>query len=113
MSLAEDVSGNIWIGTWSGGLNKISPEGKVEQFNDPLLKQAPLVVMHADRSGAMWIGTRGNGLYRMKLVSQGVDLRHYHSDEKVENGLTNNFVNAIFEDHAGGLWIGTEGGLNI
>ncbi|MBT1709051.1 response regulator [Fulvivirgaceae bacterium PWU5] len=112
MSFAEDVRGNIWLGTWSGGLNMITPEGRVVQYQAPLLERVPMVVMHADHAGALWIGSRGNGLYRVRRTTQGLDVRHYYRGDSLHSELTNNFINAMYEDHAGGLWIGTEGGLN-
>ncbi len=110
MSVEEDFQGNIWVGTWSGGLNKITPEGKIQNFTNQLLIQAPLIVMRADKSGNLWIGTRGNGLYKMKLKDSEIGMHHFSMTDK-SAGLTNNFINAIYEDHAGRLWIGTEEGL--
>ncbi|HEX6893428.1 MAG TPA: ATP-binding protein, partial [Chryseolinea sp.] len=112
MSLEEDSHGNMWVGTWNGGLNKITPTGEVLQYNLPELKKAPLVVMHADLSGVLWVGTRGNGLYRVKVRDRDVDIRIYQQEKDSTNSLSNNVINAIFEDHGGKLWIGTEDGLN-
>jgi signal transduction histidine kinase/ligand-binding sensor domain-containing protein/DNA-binding response OmpR family regulator len=112
MSFAEDVRGNIWLGTWSGGLNMITPDGRVVRYQEPQLERVPMVVMHADHAGTLWVGSRGNGLYRVRPVAQGLDVRHYYRGDSLHSELTNNFINAIYEDHAGGLWIGTEGGLN-
>jgi len=111
MSIVEDYHGDIWIGTWNGGLNRISPDGTLRQFSNPLLLNVPLVVMHADHSGVLWVGTRGNGLYQVKMNGSDLTIRHFFDDDK-PNSITNNFINSIYEDHAGGLWIGTEGGLN-
>ena len=112
MSLEEDGHGNMWVGSWSGGLNKITPAGEVIQYNQPELKQAPLVAIHADLSDVLWVGTRGNGLYRIKVREIDPEIRIYKEVADSTNSISNNFINAIFEDHAGKLWIGTEDGLN-
>jgi signal transduction histidine kinase/ligand-binding sensor domain-containing protein/DNA-binding response OmpR family regulator len=112
MSLTEDNIGNVWVGTWSGGLYKVTPEGKVNSYSDALLREAPLVVMHADLAGTLWVGTRGNGLYKIKPKGDSLDIRQFHRHDSIKGNLSNNFINAIYEDHAGLLWIGTEGGLN-
>ena len=112
MSLEEDSHGNMWVGTWNGGLNKITPAGEVVQYNQPELKKVPLVAMHADLSGVLWVGTRGNGLYRVKVRDHDVDIRIYQQGKDSTNSLSNNVINVIFEDHGGKLWIGTEDGLN-
>ncbi|MBA4057398.1 MAG: hypothetical protein C0490_21975, partial [Marivirga sp.] len=111
MSLEEDTRGNVWVGTWSGGLNKITPSGEVIQFNQPELRKAPIVTLHADLSDVLWIGTRGDGLYRLKTRDKKTTIEIYKQDT-VKNSISNNFINAIYEDHAGKLWIGTEDGLN-
>jgi signal transduction histidine kinase/ligand-binding sensor domain-containing protein/DNA-binding response OmpR family regulator len=113
MSFTEDGAGDVWAGTWSGGLNRISPDGKITPFAYPVLREAPLVVLHADRTGTIWAGSRGNGLYRVKPKGDTLDIHHFSKQHsKDEGGISNDFINAIYEDHAGLLWIGTEGGLN-
>jgi signal transduction histidine kinase/ligand-binding sensor domain-containing protein/DNA-binding response OmpR family regulator len=112
MSLEEDIHGNIWVGTWGGGLNKITPAGQVYQYNQPELKKVPLVALHADLSGALWVGTRGNGLYRVKARDQDVEVDIFQQGNDSTNSLSNNVINAIYEDHGGKLWIGTDDGLN-
>lgn len=111
MSIEEDRRGNVWVGTWSGGLNKITPSGDVVQYNQPELRKAPLVVLHADLSDVLWIGTRGDGLYSLKTREKSPVVDVYRQDT-IPNSLSNNFINAVYEDHAGKLWIGTEDGLN-
>ena len=112
MAIEEDNHGDVWIGTWGGGLNKITPTGEVTQYNQPELKKVPLVALHADLSGVLWIGTRGNGLYRFKARGEAADIHIYQQSSDSTNSLSNNFINAVFEDHGGKLWIGTEDGLN-
>ena len=112
MSIEEDNRGNIWVGTWSGGLNKITTSGTVVQYKQPELKNAPLVVMHADLSDVLWVGTRGNGLYRVKIRDNDPEIHIYRQGTDSSRSISSNFINTIFEDHAGKLWIGTEDGLN-
>lgn len=113
VSFAEDRTGAIWAGTWSGGLIKIDSKGNLFQFTDEKFTTAPLVVMYSDDSGTLWIGTRGNGIYRVKLTSREPEVKHYYNDEKDKTSLSNDFINNIYEDDAGRLWFGTEGGLTF
>jgi diguanylate cyclase (GGDEF)-like protein len=55
-----------------------------------------------DRNDNLWIGTDGGGLDRL---TEG-QLTSFTT----KNGLTNDYVWAIREDHEGSLWIGTNGG---
>jgi signal transduction histidine kinase/ligand-binding sensor domain-containing protein/AraC-like DNA-binding protein len=112
MSLAEDSSGNIWVGTWNGGLNKIKRNGEIVVYNDSLLVGVPLVALYIDHSGIIWIGTRGNGLYKVKQKGNGIEIYDVKNTDETKGNLTSNFVSCIYEDINGLLWIGTEGGLH-
>jgi signal transduction histidine kinase/ligand-binding sensor domain-containing protein/DNA-binding response OmpR family regulator len=111
MSLTGDTDGNILVGTWSGGLFKIGVDKQVQEIKLPLLKEAPIVVLHVDRTGVIWVGTRGNGFYRIKDIKGKAEAKQYLKSPG-QRTISNNFINAIYEDHAGTLWIGTDGGLN-
>jgi signal transduction histidine kinase/ligand-binding sensor domain-containing protein/DNA-binding response OmpR family regulator len=113
MSLAGDRDGNVLVGMWSGGLNKITPDRKVIAIDEPELKRTPVVVLHPDHTGTIWVGTRGKGFYRIRETAGKTAIKHYFKQEAdTLNTISNNFVNAVYEDHAGTLWIGTDGGLN-
>ena len=110
-ALAEDNAGSLWVGTFHGGLSKISPEGKATIYRDSLLMSSSFNVMHVDRAGALWVGTSGNGLFKVREWPDRLDIKHYHRDDQYKGGLPNNFVNSIFEDHTGLLWVSTGDGL--
>ncbi len=112
MSLASDTEGNMLVGTWSGGLNRISPDKRIVTIDQPVLRQAPIVVLHTDHTGTVWVGTRGKGFYRLKEANGRADTKHFLRESTQPTAVSNNFINAIYEDHAGTLWVGTDGGLN-
>jgi signal transduction histidine kinase/ligand-binding sensor domain-containing protein/CheY-like chemotaxis protein/AraC-like DNA-binding protein len=59
----------------------------------------------------IWFGTESGGLNM--LSPKRIALRNYRHDADDPRSLSPNPVNAIFEDEAGDLWVGTiEGGLN-
>jgi signal transduction histidine kinase/ligand-binding sensor domain-containing protein/DNA-binding response OmpR family regulator len=112
MSFVEDNIGNIWIGTWGHGLNRISPENKSE-WVDVGLNEKPIVVMLVDHLGILWIGTRGNGLFSMDPNAKSrTSLKHFQN-ERQQQSLTDHFINSLYEDEKGKLWIGTENGLKV
>lgn len=113
MALADSRDDGIWIGTWSEGLNKITANGEVMIYNHPELMTIPIVFLHEEHDGTLWIGTRGRGLMRgtfenNELVS--LDVFRHNSGA---GGISNDFINTLFEDSNGKFWIGTEGGLNL
>ena len=66
-SLELDRRGALWIGTMGGGLQVLTPDGRIEsipvQPGDPrsLAHRRVLAILES-RSGAIWIGTFGGGL---------------------------------------------------
>jgi len=116
-AMAMDAEGNLWVGVWSGGLNKIAfkesskvnPEFKVWK-SDPKkingLSSNNVIALHFDKQGILWIGTFGGGLNRFDTKT-GL-FRNYTTVE----GLPNNIVFSILDDHNGNLWLSTDGGLS-
>ncbi len=98
----EDDKGNIWAGTVNG-LNKIS-KGKVEAFaNIPGLRNQYIRAIHQDSDGVLWFGTYGGGLLRYKNNKFFVFT--------TENGMHDNVISNIVEDHNGYFWMGGNRGI--
>jgi ligand-binding sensor domain-containing protein len=103
-SLGEDENGTLLVGM-GGGLRRFV-DGKIE--GNPLphtLRQfkAQLRIFR-DHGGGLWIGTADRGLVH---VHQGRTDVYTQSD-----GLSDDYVNSLFEDREGNLWVGTRGGLD-
>ncbi|MBN1222301.1 MAG: hypothetical protein JXB23_03580 [Candidatus Aminicenantes bacterium] len=117
VDIIEDKSGNLWIATSGGGINKFNVENeqfvhyKAENTNPNSLSSNRTSCLHEDTNGILWIGTMDGGLNRLDRV-QG-RFSHYEHDPDDRKTISNNFVTAISEDFYGNLWVGTvSGGLN-
>ncbi len=120
LSIDEDPAGNVWLGTYGGGVTRITlggKNGKPEFTNfkhDPQdphsLSNNYVRKIFVDRFGIVWIGTLGSGLDRYD--PQTGTFSHYQHKEEDSTSLSNNFVTEIYEDHFGNLWVGTYLGLN-
>ena len=109
ISLIEDQSGRIWIGSESG-LNTFDP--KTLRINRVQLQKndSSIMTLFEDSLDNIWVGTKQNGLL---LVEQGT-IKHYFHDPKNSNSISHNSIYTIFEDSKNQLWIGTYGGgLNL
>lgn len=124
LSIYEDRSGGLWIGT-EDGLNKLvpgesqeAPPKFIHYNNDPenpsTLSHSVIRSIYQGRSGALWIGTEGglNKLVPNENKESPPTFVHYKNDPDNPNSLSHNVIRAIYEDGSGALWIGTEGGLN-
>jgi signal transduction histidine kinase/ligand-binding sensor domain-containing protein len=79
---------------------------KFERFSlDQGLSQSVVLASLQDSQGFMWFATQ-DGLNRF----DGYEFVIYKHDPDRPDSLSNNFVQDILSDPAGGLWIGTNGG---
>lgn len=109
----EDLSQNLWIGTFGDGVY-IKEEGG-ENFklfkgwgNQFLPGDLVIETMYADDKDRIWIGTYGNGLFIIDLKRKMID--HLLPDRRNPFALGFQDVLSISEDTNGGIWIGTDGG---
>ncbi|MEO8759374.1 MAG: two-component regulator propeller domain-containing protein [Bacteroidia bacterium] len=97
-----DKSGNLWFGTYGGGVSRY--DGK--SFSNFTIKDGlannTVLSITEDKSGNLWFGTNGGGVSRYDGKS--------FSNFTIKDGLANNTVRSITEDKSGNLWFGTDGG---
>jgi len=119
LSLLFDRSGQLWIGTFGGGLNHLdlptAPSGFQDAQNLNLgvhtqsdgLCDNNVVSILEDNDGNIWAATY-NGL-SCYLRSEGTFRNFYEED-----GLSNNEFNyaSYFKDDQGGMWFGGMNGIN-
>ncbi|WP_158531130.1 two-component regulator propeller domain-containing protein [Algoriphagus chordae] len=112
--LAEDLIGNLWIGTKHGLFYYRVHEEIFERYGDKKgegqLTNQEVSVITFDHKNRLWVGTY-DGVNVLdnnhKLLAQ---IRH---DSRNPNSLKGKDVKALFTDRDGGIWISTYfGGIN-
>jgi PAS domain S-box-containing protein len=114
LSIYEDKSGTVWVGTESGGLNKF--DRKTEQFTHYThdrdkpnsLASNSVRSIYEDRFGTLWVGTNDGGLNKFNRETE--QFTHYTHNPDDSHSLSSNTVLSIYEDKFGTLWFGTGGG---
>jgi ligand-binding sensor domain-containing protein/signal transduction histidine kinase len=103
-AFAQTPDHYLWIGT-SGGLVRFDGAKFVvfDRGNTPEIHEDSIFCLAVSHDGSLWAGTDGGSLLRYK---DGV-FRLYSA----EQGLTNGFVRAVYEDRERRLWVGTDEGL--
>jgi ligand-binding sensor domain-containing protein/signal transduction histidine kinase len=108
--LLFDHNGTLWAGTQEG-LDRFDPE--TESFTSYKLgsvQPLPCLELVEGREGLLWVGTSSAGLLRFDPATRKVSI--YQHDINRPGTLSDNRVNSVHFDRMGGLWVGTQNGLN-
>jgi ligand-binding sensor domain-containing protein/two-component sensor histidine kinase len=105
------------IGTWYGGLQKVFLAGDEingttyidESEMDPRKYIVPGISI--GQWGQWWIGTYGTGLSLFDSKT-GKFIDHFHHNPSDAKSLSDDYVNDVFTDASGIVWIGTAAGLD-
>ena len=101
-SLLTDSKGNLWIGTWGGGLLSYK-KGVFKVYSKKQgLSNTQVWGLFEDNRGRIWCGTDGGGAN----VLENDKFKSFNT----ENGLSHNVVYVINQDNSGNMWFGTRGG---
>lgn len=109
LSLFQDRSDVLWMGTAGGGLNKLSPQaeafGTCRSLTLATGEKSPTLnvfSMLEDAVGSLWIGTFDHGLFHFD-PSSGKAVSVFP-----EPPLSHAQITALHQDSTGSLWVGTE-----
>ncbi|MEO6280562.1 two-component regulator propeller domain-containing protein [Roseateles sp.] len=110
VTMLQDRSGMIWIGTQTGllrwdGYQFQRDFGDLARRDD--LRTAIITTLYEDDAGLIWIGTYGNGLLRLDPRTGAISVI-----TAGPQGLSGPQVSTMAADRKGGLWVSTDQGLN-
>jgi diguanylate cyclase (GGDEF)-like protein len=112
-ALAEAADGKIWVGYWGEGIDVLDPvSGTVAPVNHipddaTSMPDDAVSTIWRDDSGLLWIGTQdGIGIY-----NPGTDAVERYGNRR-SGRLSSSRVWALEWDAGGGVWVGTDNGLN-
>ncbi|MGF7137982.1 hybrid sensor histidine kinase/response regulator transcription factor [Roseimarinus sediminis] len=117
------VDDELWVGTEDAGLlwfDARNPE-KVSMNRFSFLNTATQPALPGNKvsnlfaskkyKGVIWGGTMQNGFFSLYRTAAGIKVKHYRAGRDSSRCSDNN-IRAIYEDHRGKVWIGTQNGLN-
>lgn len=111
-ALLADARNQLWIGTESAGLVKMSPDRQTTVFFDrasqPLMASNTVWSLASTDDGALWFGTFEGGLYRLDAQER---LSRFLPEPGNPRSLPSNAVPYLATLPDGSLWAGTKRGL--
>jgi hypothetical protein len=123
-SIAEDLDGNIWVGTDQGPLVYYNPEKVFETdlnasrimiprndgsgFADPLLETEMITSISVDGANRKWLGTNNSGAYLLSPDGT-IQLRNYN--EINSPIFSNSIISLAVDNKTGDVWFGTSKGI--
>ncbi|MDO9552878.1 hybrid sensor histidine kinase/response regulator transcription factor [Rhodonellum sp.] len=112
-SLTMQGDSVVWIGTFDGGLNKLTLKNKsIERVFQKEIDGLPAQIdaLYTDKSGNVWVGSK----FGLKVITASGDTLLMGKGENEREGLSDREVLSIEQDDQNRMWIGTRnGGLNI
>lgn len=105
-SLMSDSKGNLWIGTYQGGLKKYS-NGKFEYWNtDNGLASNNIWAILEGNDGKIWLGTLDGGLQLYNPSDNS-----FRSFDITNSKINSNFINTLAKGRDGSIYAGTTYGI--
>jgi signal transduction histidine kinase/ligand-binding sensor domain-containing protein/DNA-binding NarL/FixJ family response regulator len=117
-TIYADNEGSLWLGTLMEGLIHLDPAtGNTVLYrhipqNENSLSNDKVQCITNDKQGNIWIGTSGGGVDRLNPFT-GKFTHFIHSPVNQDNSICNNWINKIFCDSEGLIWIGTFSRLSV
>ncbi len=106
--ITQDREGNIWLGSFGGGLNKYRNDLFMNINENHGLANNTIMSFCKDSKNNMWIGTWGGGVSRLDYDAwKKSDTIIFQNFSKEKDGLPFNNIWAICEDKKGNIWFGT------
>jgi len=123
-SIAEDLEGNIWVGTDQGPVIYFNPENvfnsdlKASRIKVPrndgtnladyMLKTETITSIAVDGANRKWLGTASSGAY---LVSADGTTQIKNFNEQNSPLLSNSIISLAVDNKTGEIWFGTSKGI--
>ena len=105
-TVMADKRGNLWLGTYGGGVCRYDGKNIYVYMEDEGLSHNRVRAIMEDNEGNIWVGTNGGGV----SMFNGYEWTYFTTRQ----GLANNIVNDIFQDSKGNIWLaGDKGALTV
>jgi len=121
-SIFQDSNKNIWIGTYSNGIVKWTPNNQTKTYDTSIFSNdtkdttsiSNNIIRNIceDMQGNIWFAT-GNGLNKLpksEINKKKPKFQVFKNNPSNKNSINHDYILSLYESKKGDLWIGTLGG---
>ncbi len=110
--ICEAADGTVWIAELGRSVRPMPLSGSDASRSYPEIKAASIAILFDDQ-GSLWVPSIGAGLRRIHYPERPVQKESGELDIFTQKqGLTSDYIESIFEDREGNIWLGTNAGLD-
>jgi two-component system, sensor histidine kinase ChiS len=113
ISIIEDQDGTIWLGTYDGGLTAYKSRNDFKIYRHKNSDSTSVVWDQiksiCEFNNEIWVSTYGMGISIFNKKTQ--TFRHYKNIPNYKNFVPSSWVNILYKDSEGVLWLGTYDGM--
>ncbi len=109
-SLCIDTAGELWIGTWDGGLNKYNAKTQTftrfthSEKDKNSISSNKIQTIIASKNGDIWAASWGGGVPKLnRETNTFINYKHIPGS----NSISENKIYTVHEDEDGIIWIGS------
>ena len=111
-AILQDRHGTLWIGSYGGGLFRLSPDGNVRRYTgNDMLRDNKITDLIEDRNGRIWMSLRSDEKGGVCLLDAADAENPVRKCYTTKEGLGSNWIRDILETSDGQIWLATLPGL--
>lgn len=111
-AILQDRHGTLWIGSYGGGLFRMSPNGSVRRYTgDDALRDNKTTGLLEDRNGQLWMSLRSDEKGGVCLLDKEDAENPVRKCYTTKDGLGSNWIREMLETSDGQIWLATLPGL--
>ena len=103
-SVVIDNNKNIWLGTSSKGLIKISKQNDIYTIENLAITKKRILSLSLKQNGRILCGTENDGLF--EIDNKNNKIVNYKFDKNIPNGIKSNSIWSIYSDNKNRIWLG-------
>ena len=103
-SVVIDNNKNIWLGTSSKGIIKISKQNDIHTIENLAITKKRILSLSLKQNGSILCGTENDGLF--EIDNKNNKIVNYKFDKNIPNGIKSNSIWSIYTDNKNRIWLG-------